>query len=113
MLLRNQVSLTVSDLQRLDAVGDSHLIQAAVKSGAAQVFYTADNTLVILQVDRGLLVVLAVVGRDAVTLTYTLITLARAMNLTALWFCTKRRGMQRLLKDFALTEFENGYKVAL
>ncbi len=113
MLLRNQGTLTVSDLKRLDAVGDSLLIQAAVKSGAAQIFYTTDDTLVILQVDRGLLVVLAVVGQNAVVLTHTLISLARSMNLEALWYCTKRSGMQRLLKDFVLTRFENGYKVAL
>ena len=111
VLLFNQDTLTVSDLLRLEAVGDSLQIQEAVESGKAQVFYVANDTLLIFQIDRESLVVLAIVDSGGVAIMQTLIILAREMQLRFVWYRTQRRGMQKLLQEFHPVRFENGYRV--
>jgi hypothetical protein len=106
-----QDSLTVSDLKRFDAVGDSCDIQQAIKLGVAQVFYAEDDTIVVLEVDEDSLIILAVLGHNGIAMMQTLIEIAWSMRLSFVWYCSKRRGMQRLLKSFNPVPHQNGYRI--
>lgn len=100
----------------LSGVGDANdwqEIKNEIVQGNAQLFLAPENTYLVLQVDRGALIVLAIVGKNGRAIMQTLIATAYRMQLDFVWYRTKRKGMQRLLKQFSPKQFENGYRINL
>lgn len=102
--------------ERLQTVGDPATwarIAEAIEAGRADLFACPGSTYVVTQLQHDTLVVLAAVGVNAEGFFAALMTIARANNLRAVRWHTRRRGLGRLLASFGPVEVERVYEVAL
>ena len=115
--LLHEGTLTEGDYLLLASVGESldyDYVIDRIESGHAKVFYAHDDdTLLVTEIDREFLVILALVGYGAVEIMQTLLHIARCKGLSAVWFKTKRRGLARMIRHLDPQPFEDGYRVTV
>lgn len=118
LALKHLPMLTPAAESRLAGVGcvsEWQKIKDDIAARRAQLFFTQDDTYLVLRVDAhdSELVIVALTGKNGVAVMETVTHVAKQMGLRSVRFHTARRGLARLVKQFKPELIEKVYRVTV